>query len=173
MALTDELMSKHEIMHWDISGSRRGSCLPGWTICALILLWANHHLYSKTTTFRNYGMTYWTSRWWRWTPDTSGLWVPLLPACHGQTPLVTRLSSGPPAHTLPFLWKTKSTLCLCSSLKKGKGQQDHEWEKETLVEVLDAFPRDIFPNLNRLLQALLRLPMKTCTVERLFQLSVR
>ena len=51
-------------------------------------------------------------------PDTYGIWEPLLPACHSLTPLVTRLSSGPPTHTFPFRWKTQNTLCLCSSLKE-------------------------------------------------------
>ena len=82
---------------------------------------------------------------------------------------MTRLSSSLPARTLSFRWKTQSTLCLSSSLK------EREWpirawtrNKKHSVEVPDACPRDIFPNMNSLLRALLTLPMITCTVERLF-----
>lgn len=68
MALTDELMNKHEIVRWDIIGSRKRK-LPARL--------ANTHVDS---TLGN--------------------------------------SSGPPARTFPFLWRKRSTLCLCSSLKE-------------------------------------------------------
>ena len=92
MALTDELMDKHEIVCLDIR-RKLPARLSKYT---LFLLWANHYLYSKTQTYRNYGMTYWTADVTSWTPVSSqthtALWETLLPACHGQTPLVTRLS---------------------------------------------------------------------------------
>lgn len=60
--LTDELMDKHEIVRLDISGSRKRKLPARLSKYTLFLLWANHHLYSNTQTYRNYGMTYWTSR---------------------------------------------------------------------------------------------------------------
>ena len=82
---------------------------------------------------------------------------------------MTRLSSSLPACTLSFRWKTQSTLCLCCSLKERE-RPIRPWtrNKKHSVEVPDACPRDIFPNMNSLLRALLTLPMITCTVERLF-----
>ncbi|KAJ4935952.1 hypothetical protein JOQ06_017477 [Pogonophryne albipinna] len=38
----------------------------------------------------------------------------------------------------------------------------------SLVEVLDSCPTDIFPQMNRLLRALVTLPITSCTLERVF-----
>lgn len=38
----------------------------------------------------------------------------------------------------------------------------------SLIEVLDVCPKEIFPNINGLLQILITLPITSCTVERLF-----
>ena len=51
--------------------------------------------------------------------------------------------------------------------RKAKANKNTNEKKETLVEVLDACPHDIFPNMNSLLRALLTLPMTTYTVGRL------
>lgn len=51
---------------------------------------------------------------------------------------------------------------------KRKSTNEKKETFSSLVEVLGACPRDIFPNMNTLLRALLTLPMTTCTVERLF-----
>ena len=51
--------------------------------------------------------------------------------------------------------------------RKAKANKTTNENKETLVEVLDACPCDIFPNMNSLLRAFLTLPMTTCTVDRL------
>ena len=58
---------------------------------------------------------------------------------------------------------TEHTVFVQQLKRKAKANETTNEKKETLVEVLDACPCDIC-----LLQALLTLPMTTCTVERLF-----
>lgn len=173
MALTDELMNKHEIVSWDISGSRKrklparlanthvdstlGKSSPVQQNSDLQKLWndiLDKQMMELNTRFKpdTYGFMSAAAACSPWS-DTFGDKALIRPACvHFSIPVAEE------EHTV-FVQQLK---------RKAKANKITNEKKETLVEVLDACPRDIFPNMNSLLRALLTLPMTTCTVERLF-----
>ncbi|KAK7163906.1 hypothetical protein R3I94_002577 [Phoxinus phoxinus] len=175
MALTDELMNKHEIVRWDISGSRKrklparldnthvdstlGKSSPVQQNSDLNKLWndiLDKQMMELNTRFKpdTYGFMRAAAACLP-RSDTFGDKALIQPACaHFSIPVEDAATE----HTV-FVQHLK---------RKEKANKTTNEKKETLVEVLDACPRDIFPNMNSLLRALLTLPMTTCTVERLF-----
>lgn len=80
----------------------------------------------KCWAYRIYRISYRTRIWWSWTLVSSlthtALWERLLPAGHGQTPLVTRFSPGS-ACMFHSIGRMLSMLCLCSSLQERQKRE--------------------------------------------------
>lgn len=58
-------------------------------------------------------------------------------------------------------------------LMQLKRKVDAGQDLQSLMEVLDNSPEDIFPNINKMIRALITLPMTSCSVERLFSTTNR
>lgn len=121
---------------------------------------------------RIYRMSYRTRRWWSWTLVSSlthpALLERLLPAGHGQTPLVTRFSPGPACMFLS-IGRMLSMLCLCSLQLTRKTK---ERKKTNACRAAKGMPLWYFPIMNSVLRSLLTLSMTTCRLLLEWLLSV-
>ncbi|XP_034033315.1 zinc finger MYM-type protein 1-like [Thalassophryne amazonica] len=169
MKLTEDLMQKCEITSWDITVGTRKRSLPSRLTDSVVST-----TLGKATAVRN-------------DDDLRHIWNDILD--RQLTELDTRFQEdqyGIMKAAAAFLPQSQtfgekeSLHSVCNhyniSVRDAELAVFYEQLKRkalnenfpSLMEVLDIRPADIFPNLNRVLQVILTLPITSCSVERLF-----
>lgn len=175
MKLTGELMSKYDIMSWDITSGNRKRRLPARLTESVVTT-----SLGKATSVKN-------------DDDLRHLWNDILD--RELTELNTRFQEdqyGIMRTAATFLPHSKTfaqtesmrTTCdhyhisvedaeLTVFIEQLRRKVANGLEFPSLMEVLDICAPDIFPNLSKLLRAIITLPMTSCSVERLFSTAGR
>uniref|UniRef100_A0A3B4X175 TTF-type domain-containing protein n=1 Tax=Seriola lalandi dorsalis TaxID=1841481 RepID=A0A3B4X175_SERLL len=174
MALTDELMNKHEIVRWDTSGPRKrrlparlDSTYVDSTVGKSSHVQQNSDLQNIWNDILDKQLMELNSRF---KPNSYGF-MKATAACmpHSETFGDKAHIQQACAHFSIPVEDAEHTVFVQQLKRKAQAISGEKKEHfPSLFEVLDACPRDIFPKMNGLLRALLTLPMTSCTVERLF-----
>lgn len=171
MALTDKLMDKHEIVRWDISGSRKRKLPARLDNTHIDSTLGKSSPVQQNSDLQNFWNDILDKQMMalntRFKPDTYGF-IRTASACLPRSDTFGDKALILPAHFSIPQEAAEHTVFVQQLKRKAKANKTTHKKKETLIEVLDACRRDIFPNMDSLLLALLTLPMTTCTVERLF-----
>lgn len=174
LKLTEELMEKYDVSSWDVTGTRERK-LPARFNESVVTT-----SLGKTTNVRN-------------NADLKQLWINILD--RQITELDSRFQQDqygimraaaacfPGSVTFP---QKESLQHSCDHYRISI--EDAEWTVfiqtlrrkverghcyPSVIEVLDSCNSDVFPNINRLLRAMITIPMTSCTVERLFSTTGR
>lgn len=175
MKLTEELMQKNKITSWDITPRTRVRKVPARLAGSVVTT-----SLGKATSVRN-------------DDDLRHIWNDILD--RQLTELDNRFQEdqyGIMRVAATFLPQSKnfaekdSLRALCDHFHILVGNAEltvfieqlrrkvaNSLEFPSLMEVLDICAPDIFPNLNKLLQVIITLPMTSCSVERLFSTAGR
>lgn len=103
--------------------------------------------------------------------DTYGIMKTAATCLPGSTIFGSRELLEPTCRLLwPSCWDAEYTVFIQHFNRKMQTEQKNY---PTVMEVLDSYPIDIFPNVNALLRVMVTLPMTTSTVERLFSVANR
>ncbi|KAF3844479.1 hypothetical protein F7725_007642, partial [Dissostichus mawsoni] len=169
VTLTDDLMKKHDIINWDVTGSRKRR-LPGKfgdsqiesTLGKASPVKDN----SDLKNIRNHVLDRQIMELdTRFKADTYGF----MRAAAALLPRSSTFGNNESIHPA----STHFSICVEVAehevfVQQLKRKVTAGITFPSLVEVLDSCPTDIFPQMNRLLRALVTLPITSCTVERVF-----
>ncbi len=173
LRLTEELIVKYEIACWDLIMSRERK-LPAKFSQSIVIT-----TLGKTSAIKNNGdlralwncildneMAELNSRF---KDDTYGIMRASATLIPGSTTFGTQELIKSPC-SLYGITVCDAEFAFFTQFIKGKADKD---KMPSLIELLDACAADIFPGMNRLLRAIITLPMTSCSVERLFSATHR
>lgn len=137
----------------------------------LRLHWGKQRILGATLIYRHYGTKYWTLDRQlneldsRFQNDSYGI-MKASAACLPRADSFGQVTAIQPPCTHYGISVEDSELTVFFQQLNRKVNEGRTYP--SLTEVLDSCPKDIFPNVNGLLRAIITLPITSCTVERLF-----
>lgn len=174
LKLTDELMRKNDISNWDVTSSRQRQ-LPARlkdTVVTTSLgksssIKTNEDLRQMWNALLDRQIMELDSRF---RDDTYGIMHAAASLIPGSTTFGIQELLRDPCKLFGIVIEEPEYSVFIQQLRRKMTAGE---SFPSLMEVLDKCPSDIFPNVSAMLQAIITLPMTSCTVERVFSTANR